>query len=74
MTEVKIDNTKWRGFASLSVEERIAVSRKGGSRKVPKGFARFTPDERIENGKRAYQIKLSKKLGEQENGNITTKN
>lgn len=41
-----------RGFATLSPEQRRAVSRKGGSAKVSKGFATYSPEQRKINARK----------------------
>ena len=51
-----------RGTQTLSKAQHWAMSSKGGKAKVPtKGFGRLTPEERVENGKRAYAAKVAKR-------------
>lgn len=58
------DLPKPRGTQTFSKAQHWAMSSKGGRSKVPtKGFGKLTPEQRIENGKRAYRIKMEKRNG-----------
>lgn len=49
-----------QGFASMKPEKLRAVSSKGGSAKVPKGFALLSLEERRANALRASKVRWSK--------------
>ena len=61
MSANPINPKKLRGTQTLSEAQHWAMSSKGGKAKIPtKGFGKLTHEQCVENGKRAYALKVAK--------------
>lgn len=54
------NDTRKRGFATLSPAQRTAVSRKGGKAKVPKGLAKLSITQASDIGKKGAEARWAK--------------
>lgn len=61
-------SVKKQGFATLSHEQLRAVSRRGGSAKVPKGFATLSEEERKINARKGALAMHKKRKERRQHG------
>lgn len=65
-------STKKQGFASMTPEKHLELSSKGGKAKVPKGFAKLSPEDRTVNAVTAINTRWNKVRKERyEQTNVT---
>lgn len=55
----------WRGFASMTKEERTTIARLGGIAAQERGVGHsFTPEEAVRAGKKGVRVKRRKRKGD----------